>query len=447
MVTMNYAKAAGMPSGIRAEYLTDPRMALAQELMKSAESQQVQSPLGGMAKMGSMLAQAYGMRNLQDEYAGRGSEYRDTLAKALSQGAGTAAQADLPGPAMNGSAGYSIPARAPDMGGMMQTLASNPDTADLASQLQLTQVTKQMDPEYALKQALYGSMLKDMGGTVPAGGNAALADAVAGPQPTPAAPAPAPQAGGTQYSPETLKLMTLANPAMANAVVGQQELAIKQKEASPGYQGDKAEAEATAKSMVARADETLKAGDVAQQQLYNINLAREIPLDGGALAPAKAKADALFKAFGVDTKGLGLEDATSAQTFTGLMQNLVLQKQIEQKGPQTEADAKRMEATLAQLGNTPEARQFLLDVGAAQLERNVDKKRFFLDWQEKHSSYKGAEKAWQEGRGGEPLPIAWDKYQPATAGAPAAPQVGMEQDGWRFKGGDPADPKSWEQIR
>jgi hypothetical protein len=34
----------------------------------------------------------------------------------------------------------------------------------------------------------------------------------------------------------------------------------------------------------------------------------------------------------------------------------------------------------------------------------------------------------------------------ASAPASAAPKVGLVQDGYRFKGGNPADPKSWEKI-
>lgn len=36
---------------------------------------------------------------------------------------------------------------------------------------------------------------------------------------------------------------------------------------------------------------------------------------------------------------------------------------------------------------------------------------------------------------------------PRGAKAPAVPQAGAIQDGYRFKGGNPADPNSWEQVR
>lgn len=36
---------------------------------------------------------------------------------------------------------------------------------------------------------------------------------------------------------------------------------------------------------------------------------------------------------------------------------------------------------------------------------------------------------------------------PAPAAPTGAPRAGMVQDGYRFKGGNPADPKNWEQVR
>ena len=41
---------------------------------------------------------------------------------------------------------------------------------------------------------------------------------------------------------------------------------------------------------------------------------------------------------------------------------LIIAKQLEQKGPQTEADAQRIQTTLGDLGNTKQANQFMLDV-------------------------------------------------------------------------------------
>ena len=68
---------------------------------------------------------------------------------------------------------------------------------------------------------------------------------------------------------------------------------------------------------------------------------------------------------------LGVEKAadfaTNAQTFLASANAAVLQKQLEQKGPQTEYDAQRITSIGAQLGNTKEANRFVLNVAKAQL--------------------------------------------------------------------------------
>jgi len=81
----------------------------------------------------------------------------------------------------------------------------------------------------------------------------------------------------------------------------------------------------------------------------------------------------------------------------------VLQKQLEQKGPQTEPDAQRITATGAQLGNTKEANKFLLNVAKAQLERDLKQREFYAAWREKNKTLEGAEDAWYAGPGSKSL--------------------------------------------
>ncbi len=72
---------------------------------------------------------------------------------------------------------------------------------------------------------------------------------------------------------------------------------------------------------------------------------------------------------------MGIKDAekfaTDAQVFNSQAKEVVLQKQLAQKGPQTESDAKRIEETGASLGNTPAANKFILDVAMAQNDRDI----------------------------------------------------------------------------
>lgn len=95
--------------------------------------------------------------------------------------------------------------------------------------------------------------------------------------------------------------------------------------------------------------------------------------------------------------------ATDAQTFLASANAAVLQRQLEQKGPQTESDAQRITATGAQLGNTKEANKFVLNVAKAQLQRDLEQRNFYAAWREKNKTFEGAEDAWYAGAGGKSL--------------------------------------------
>ena len=117
--------------------------------------------------------------------------------------------------------------------------------------------------------------------------------------------------------------------------------------------------------------------------------------------------------------------ATDAQTFLAATQQAVLQRQLEQKGPQTEADAQRITQTGAQLGNTVNANRFIIDVAKAQLKRDIDQRNFYTEWRRGpgKGSFDGAEDAWFSGPGGKSLfdrPELKKYAAPAGAAAPAA---------------------------
>ena len=95
--------------------------------------------------------------------------------------------------------------------------------------------------------------------------------------------------------------------------------------------------------------------------------------------------------------------ATNAQTFLAATQQAVLQRQLEQKGPQTESDAQRITQTGAQLGNTPAANKFIIDVAKAQFKRDIEQRNFFDKWFTTNKTYEGAESAWYNGEGGKSL--------------------------------------------
>jgi len=120
---------------------------------------------------------------------------------------------------------------------------------------------------------------------------------------------------------------------------------------------------------------------------------------------------------------LGVKDAekyaTDAQTFLANASAAVLQRQLEQKGPQTESDAQRITQTGAQLGNTKEANRFLLNVAKAQLKRDIAQRDFYAAWFKKNKTYDGAEDAWIAGDGGKSLFDSPELKKYAVGGAAA----------------------------
>jgi hypothetical protein len=124
---------------------------------------------------------------------------------------------------------------------------------------------------------------------------------------------------------------------------------------------------------------------------------------------------------------LGVEDAekfaTNAQSFTGMAAQAVLTRQLEQKGPQTEADAARITQTGAQLGNTKEANRFLVDIAKAQFKRDLKQRSFYDKWYKENKTYDGAEDSWfTTGEGGSSL-FASPELKKYLAPVSAASQI------------------------
>ena len=167
-----------------------------------------------------------------------------------------------------------------------------------------------------------------------------------------------------------------------------------------------------------------------------------------ALETQAAILDAGFKTgFGTEAQkvgasllsALGVPEATKyaadSEKFLGAANQAILQKQLEQKGTQTAADAERISQTGAQLGNTVKGNRFMIDVATSQLKRDVEQRNFYDAWWKKNDTYDGAEDAWFGGEGGKSLFERTGLKKYATpAQAPGKPAATQGTSGFKYLG-------------
>lgn len=122
------------------------------------------------------------------------------------------------------------------------------------------------------------------------------------------------------------------------------------------------------------------------------------PVDTSRAAPLTATAAAWLSSAGLGGDRVK-QVAGNSQMFQAAAMELVLQKQLAQKGPQTESDAKRLEQTVASLGNTKEANSAIIAFSKAANNKTISQERFYNDWWKKHKTLEGADEAWMNGPG------------------------------------------------
>jgi hypothetical protein len=188
---------------------------------------------------------------------------------------------------------------------------------------------------------------------------------------------------------------------------------------------EKAEAGAYGKMLVDQYGDISKAAGLAVKTLPAIqaNLgALNAGLDTGFGTDAKKAGARVLGALGVQDAE---KFATTAEVFQSNAINAVLQKQLEQKGPQTESDARRIEQVGAELAKTKGANEFILSLAKEQLQRDVEQRNFYDKWRKRTGSFDGAEDAWATGEGGKSLfdRPGLKKFAPGATAQGAATQI------------------------
>jgi hypothetical protein len=166
--------------------------------------------------------------------------------------------------------------------------------------------------------------------------------------------------------------------------------------------GEQAETVERGKNYVRQETDVRNAATAARKSLIGIESAQDVlsrDFETGFGTETIAKGASVLAALGVDK---AKDFATNSQKFLQAATERVLAAQTEQKGVQTDQDAKRIEQMGARLGNTKAANEFILDVARTQAELAIAHDKFYRDWlrdPKNNNSLRGAENAWLESEG------------------------------------------------
>ena len=122
----------------------------------------------------------------------------------------------------------------------------------------------------------------------------------------------------------------------------------------------------------------------------------------GKLEPIKASIAATFRSLGMETVAKMIGDAPTAEKLESIANRGIFNLLILASGVQTEGDAQRARATMATLGDTPEAFRFKANLMKATAMRQIEMGQFFDDQMREHVDPDDLDNAWREYREGVP---------------------------------------------
>lgn len=149
-------------------------------------------------------------------------------------------------------------------------------------------------------------------------------------------------------------------------------------------------------------EELQNARRVAIKENSLIDAMMRNPVETGKPIPITTTGKAWLQGLGISGDRFN-ESVSNAQAFNAAAMEMVLNRQLAQKGPQTDSDARRLEQTVASLGNTPDANKAILAFSKAQNNRAIAQAKFYDDWWKKNKTIEGAEDAWYSSEGGKSL--------------------------------------------
>jgi hypothetical protein len=213
---------------------------------------------------------------------------------------------------------------------------------------------------------------------------------------------------------------------------------------------------------VGNGDQTF-AKEMAKGQAKNVSLVREqadsaidanqslavlenIDIETGALEPAKLGIAAFATAFGLD--GSKIANVSAGEAFNAEAQRIVLSVKASQKGPQTDKDEATIRKTVANLGNSKQGNQFIIDSARALNNRRIGRKDFYDVFLEssggkfRNDDGETADAAWSKFKRNTPmisakqrtpegLPVFYYKFEEAVRDANPDASRGEILEAWR----------------
>ncbi|MEY8239609.1 MAG: hypothetical protein RPT25_04635, partial [Cycloclasticus sp.] len=180
--------------------------------------------------------------------------------------------------------------------------------------------------------------------------------------------------------------------------------------------GAKKESEKVAELRVKRLDELQQKAIQAEEQIESIRMIGSIDLDTGLGVEARGQIARVWDSLGGDGKALTGIDPSDVEKFKAVGTKMVLDIMASQKGPQTDQDAKRIEKAVANLGNTKDANQFIMNSATSIAYRKIEQAQFAEAFLENNGTLKGTDTAWNEFK--RTTPMLSDIVKDPETGAP-----------------------------
>ena len=179
-------------------------------------------------------------------------------------------------------------------------------------------------------------------------------------------------------------------------------------------------------------------------------------LETGKLTPASTEFKATLKGLGIDLASLGLtDDVAPAQAAEALANEMALDLRNPSGGagmPGTMSDSDRsfLKAMVPGLATTAEGRRQIMESRKAVARREQQIAKMARDYAGAHGAIdQGFFDQMADYSNKNPLFSEAPAPQPPTSVGsppPSAPAIGTIDGGYRFKGGNPSDPSSWEPV-